>query len=125
MQQVCRAPKQTSQHILYECRTAKHIWSLILVWLRRVEEKPALQLTCEATLFGVVPSTGDLVSKQQWWPPLRTAAVYEIWKNWNAEVYGGQAEVSAEAMLCRIWDRVITAGAAIQQGRATRVKKAE
>lgn len=45
-------PRHTSQHILVECRIARRVWTHVLAWIRRVENKPALQMCTEAALFG-------------------------------------------------------------------------
>lgn len=108
-------PRNTSEHSLYSCSSAKPVWQKVGNWISSHQEHGALPITEEMAMLGIRSRGNRAVPyrKEQWWPILWLATLFEWWKSWSGEVYGGKTPGSQEAILCRIWERWVVAGMAM------------
>lgn len=105
------APKNTSEHTLFECQPANQVWSKVGSWISDKYPQNSNSVTMETTLLGIRGGNKAVpYRKEQRWLILWLCTLFELWKNWSGAVYGGKDASRQEVLLCRIWERWTVAG---------------
>lgn len=51
------------------------------------------------------------------------AVLFELWKSWSAEVYGGRSRRTKEAVLYAVWERWVVSGQTLEARKPSRFKE--
>uniref|UniRef100_A0ACD6AK74 Uncharacterized protein n=1 Tax=Avena sativa TaxID=4498 RepID=A0ACD6AK74_AVESA len=96
--QLCRCSPETAQHILFECRFSKRIWSAAATWL----SCPDLLLSIGSDRPKVIDYWQAIATSPASSPKgLRTAIMlitWEIWKERNERVFNNKSSLPTEVM---------------------------